>query len=93
MWKRSWTEPKSQKIRGFAVRVCFLVIPEVTVIKISPTGPSKCELRKYDNNMHNKPDRQRFMGSQTYTKNNRQLRKVGLGIGGLSQGRAQQPVF
>lgn len=36
---------KSQGIRDFAVRFCFLVISEAT-FTVSPTGPPKCELNR-----------------------------------------------
>ena len=74
MRKREWKDRKSQSIRKFAGRLCFLVRSEAILVK---SHQHDCpRMNKHDTNGYAKVGREEPRKLQPHIKNYRQLGKI-----------------
>lgn len=71
-----WKDYKSQKIREFAVILCFLEISEAILANSHHCGCLNMSQKNYNTNRYVKVNGERPKWPQSYTKNYRQLRNV-----------------
>jgi hypothetical protein len=91
--KRKQKDCKSQRIREFAVRLCFLVTQGAIPVKSYQDGCPNMSREKDDTSEHTNVDGEKFMRFQLYTKNYRQIQSAESGRNSLSQGRVHQLVI
>lgn len=68
---------KSQRVEGLAVRLCLLSNIRRYVHKVSITSLYQHELNKYDMSEQDEVEGEKLTKLQPYTKNYRQVRKIG----------------